>query len=281
MVWKKRHACSLSRSAAGSGVWAGLRVPRRDGGGRGREATRRSGAARPGQPVRPPFPPPGPLGRRQPPPWAPGPSGPGETGHGCWDGKGMWSGRESPGPRPDSRAGCLPAHPAGAELCRHCRGQFQPRTEPCPLPGGAAPGTTRGSCWGGNSAAECREPGAAGLCRLPVLISAQIPRGIGRAAPRGPRSLAPRFAPTPRCAADARQRRIRPSAHSRCGVRRGKRPAFPAVPQPESGPEVPSGARGLRGPVAPQDPRSSRGGSAGDQTPLTGQIGVVKQLGGL
>lgn len=59
----------------------------------------------------------------------------GETGHSCWDGKWMWSGREKPGSRPDDGAGCLPAHPTGGEAVPVPPRSPQPRTEPCPLPG--------------------------------------------------------------------------------------------------------------------------------------------------
>lgn len=238
MVWKKRHPCSPSRSAAGSGVRVRLRAPRRDGDGQNREARRRSGAPRTGQPV--PVHRPGPVRRRQPSRWSRDPlrrgrSEPGGTGHSCWDGKGKWSGWESPDPRPDSRTGCLPAHPTGGEAVPVPPRSSQPRTEPCPLLGlaqcRAQPVAIAGVRKTLQSGGSCARPAArAHLC-------AQVPRGIGCAALRGPCSLARRYAPSPQCAGPVR---------SRCTAARGvlypawKTSAAPHFPQCHGSSLVPS-----------------------------------------
>lgn len=135
---------------------------------------------------------------------------------------------------------------------------------------------------------RAEELAAAGLGRLPVRISAPRFREGSAVQPRGghahsPGDAHPVRSARGRCAADARQRSPRPSAHRRrggprgCCIPHGKRSAAPhfprSVPRPESGPErpeVPSGAGELRGPVTLQDPHSSRSGPAGHQTPLAG-----------
>lgn len=186
----------------------------------------------------------------------------GGTGRSCWDGKGTWSGREGPGARPDSRASCLPAHPTGGEAVLVTPRSRQPRTEPCPLLGPAQrraqPVTIAGVGKALQSGGSRQQLGSAGC------PCAFLPAGLC-AAPRGPGSLAPRHAPTPRCAGPVRgsaasaPARTRGAAPAGCCTRHGKRSAAPHFAQGHGPRPVPGGPKSRaepEGSAAPQRPRT-------------------------
>lgn len=159
-------------------------------------------------------------------------------------------------PRPPAQQPSrLPAQASpGRRRCAGTAAVIQPRTEPCPFSGLAQRRRNPWLLLGWIKRRRAEEPAAAGLGRLPVRVPA---REIGSAAPRGPRSFGPRYAPTPRCAGPVRggaaPALARPAG---CGITHGKRSAFPAVPRPESGPERPEVPSEPEGSAAPQRPRT-------------------------
>lgn len=205
MVWKKRHACSLSRRAAGSGVRATLRAPRRDGGGGNREAGGHRAACPRGRPAGPSQSP-GKVATGR------GPLRGGEAGGGTTrdqllgrEGDAGGAGQPRPPPRqPPRRPGPPIPSAAGPSQGRpgfasgglgRARSPGRPSGEQSPRP---VPGIKR-----------CRAEGRRE--RLGSAVCGSARRLRGDAGPRGRCSPAPRFA----AAAAAR---TRSPARSRCAA---------------------------------------------------------------
>lgn len=187
----------------------------------------------------------------------------GEPGTAAGTGRGCGQAGRAPAPVSTAEPAAYPRIPREAKLCRYRGGHLSSRLSRARSPGWCSGGQNPWLLLG--CVKCCRAEGTGSSWARPaarVLFCPQVPRGIGA---HSPRDTNPLRSARGRCAADARQRSIRPSAHTRlgdpreCCIRHGKRSAAPHFPQchgPRPVPSDPKARAEPEGSAAPQRPRT-------------------------